>query len=183
MIVAGSERADFPEQTESLLLSVAANRRRLDYRKHGCGANKSGSQMNSIEESRNEPRSSPKPTRPCTSRSALLQNIPVAAWTVDPDGTPDFVNQSWLEYTGQTLEFVRSNAEAWMTAVHPEDREGGGEKLLGRNTIRPGLHNGSPDFAGRTTGHTAGISIEPYRYKTDKEKSSGLLAPQPTLRM
>ena len=33
------------------------------------------------------------------------------------------MNQVWLEYSGQTLDFVRSHPEAWMTAVHPEDRE------------------------------------------------------------
>jgi len=33
------------------------------------------------------------------------------------------VNQVWLDYSGQALDFVRSNPEAWMTAVHPEDRE------------------------------------------------------------
>jgi len=27
------------------------------------------------------------------------------------------------EESGQTLDFVRSNPEAWMSAVHPEDRE------------------------------------------------------------
>jgi PAS domain S-box-containing protein len=53
----------------------------------------------------------------------LLQHLPVSAWTLKPDGTPDFVNQVWLEFSGQTLEFVRSHPEAWMTAVHPEDRE------------------------------------------------------------
>ncbi|MGA9672262.1 MAG: ATP-binding protein [Terracidiphilus sp.] len=53
----------------------------------------------------------------------LLQQLPVAAWTLDPDGTPDFVNRVWLEFAGQTLEFVRSNPEAWMNAVHPEDRD------------------------------------------------------------
>lgn len=53
----------------------------------------------------------------------LLQRIPVAAWTLKPDGMPDFVNQVWLEYSGQTLEFVCSHPEAWMAAVHPEDRE------------------------------------------------------------
>jgi PAS domain S-box-containing protein len=47
----------------------------------------------------------------------------VSAWTLKPDGTPDFVNRVWLEFAGQTLEFVRSHPEAWMTAVHPEDRE------------------------------------------------------------
>ena len=53
----------------------------------------------------------------------LLQNLPVSAWTLKPDGTPDFVNRVWLEFAGQTLDFVRSHPEAWMTAVHPEDRE------------------------------------------------------------
>jgi PAS domain S-box-containing protein len=52
----------------------------------------------------------------------LLQHLPVSAWTLKPDGTPDFVNQVWLEFSGQTLEFVRSHPDAWMTAVHPEDR-------------------------------------------------------------
>jgi PAS domain S-box-containing protein len=53
----------------------------------------------------------------------ILQHLPVSAWTVNPDGTPDFVNQVWLEFAGQRLDFVRSHPEAWMTAIHPEDRE------------------------------------------------------------
>jgi PAS domain S-box-containing protein len=56
-------------------------------------------------------------------QSGLLQHLPVSAWTLEPDGTPDFVNQVWLEFSGQTIDFVRSHPEAWMTAVHPEDRE------------------------------------------------------------
>ena len=56
-------------------------------------------------------------------QAGLLQHLPVSAWTLKPDGTPDFVNQVWLDYSGQTLDFVRSHPEAWMVAVHPEDRE------------------------------------------------------------
>ena len=56
-------------------------------------------------------------------QAALLQHLPVSAWTLEPDGTPDFVNQVWLEFSGQTLDFVRSHPEAWMSAIHPEDRE------------------------------------------------------------
>ena len=52
----------------------------------------------------------------------LLQHLPVSAWTLKPDGTPDFVNQVWLDFAGQSVDFVRSQPEAWMTAVHPEDR-------------------------------------------------------------
>jgi PAS domain S-box-containing protein len=56
-------------------------------------------------------------------QAELLQHLPVSAWTLKADGTPDFVNRVWLEFSGQTLGFVRSHPEAWMTAVHPEDRE------------------------------------------------------------
>jgi PAS domain S-box-containing protein len=56
-------------------------------------------------------------------QAGLLHRLPVSAWTLNPDGTPDFVNQVWLDYSGQTLDFIRSHPEAWMTAVHPEDRE------------------------------------------------------------
>ena len=56
-------------------------------------------------------------------RVSMLQNIPVAAWSVMPDGTPDIVNQLWYEYTGQTPEFVNSHPEAWMATLHPEDRD------------------------------------------------------------
>jgi PAS domain S-box-containing protein len=57
-------------------------------------------------------------------RVGMLQNIPVAAWSVTPDGTPDVVNRLWYEYTGQTAEYVNSHPNAWMTTIHPEDREG-----------------------------------------------------------
>jgi PAS domain S-box-containing protein len=69
-------------------------------------------------------------------QAGLLQRLPVSAWTLKPDGTPDFVNQVWLEYSGQTLNFVRSHPEAWMTAVHPEDREAASRAF--RDGIRSG---------------------------------------------
>ena len=64
-------------------------------------------------------------------QAGLLQRLPVSAWTLTPDGTPDFVNQVWLEFSGQTLDFIRSRPEAWMTAVHPEDREGAARAFWG----------------------------------------------------
>jgi PAS domain S-box-containing protein len=73
----------------------------------------------------------------------LLQQLPVAARTLNPDGTPDFVNRVWLEFSGQTLEFVRSNPEAWMNAVHPEDREAASKAFW------DGVHSGQ-NFAFET---------------------------------
>jgi PAS domain S-box-containing protein len=52
----------------------------------------------------------------------LLQHLPVSTWTLKPDWTPDFVNRVWLEFSGQALDFVKSHPEAWMTAIHSEDR-------------------------------------------------------------
>ena len=56
-------------------------------------------------------------------RVSMLQNIPVAAWSVMPDGTPEIVNQVWTEYTGHIPGQVYSDVEAYMTVLHPEDRE------------------------------------------------------------
>ena len=64
-------------------------------------------------------------------QAELLQRLPVSAWTLEPDGTPDFVNQVWLEYSGQTLDFIRSHPEAWMTAVHADDREAASKVFRG----------------------------------------------------
>ncbi len=123
VIVAGAARADFPEQTELLLLSVAANeagialqeaRLRSEQKRVASELDRRVAQRTAELAQANEA---------LHLQVGLLQKIPVAAWTVDPDGTPDFVNQSWLEYTGQTLEFVQANALAWMTVVHPDDRE------------------------------------------------------------
>jgi PAS domain S-box-containing protein len=69
-------------------------------------------------------------------QAGLLQRLPVSAWTLKPDGTPDFVNQVWLEFAGQTLDFVRSHPEAWMTAIHPEDRE------MAAQSFWKGVHSG-----------------------------------------
>jgi PAS domain S-box-containing protein len=66
----------------------------------------------------------------------LLQQLPVSAWTLNPDGTPDFVNRVWLEFAGQTLDYVRSHPGAWMTAVHPEDRE------MAARTFWKSVHSG-----------------------------------------
>ena len=56
-------------------------------------------------------------------RVSMLQNIPVAAWSVMPDGTPDIVNELWYEFTGQTSEHVHSHPDAWMSTIHAEDRD------------------------------------------------------------
>ena len=136
-IVAGSERADFPRQTERLILSVAANQasiglqgaRLLSEQKRVASELDRRVAQRTLELS--------KANEELQLQVGLLQHIPVAAWTLEPDGTPDFVNQNWLDYTGQALDYVRSDPEAWMTAMHPDDREAASDSFWGG--VRSGL--------------------------------------------
>jgi PAS domain S-box-containing protein len=68
-------------------------------------------------------------------RVSMLQHIPVAAWSMMPDGTPEIQNHAWFEYTGQTAEYVKSHQEPW-TFLHPEDLEGASRSY--RDGIRSG---------------------------------------------
>jgi len=122
-ILAGSQRAAFPDKTESLVLQVAANQLTIGLQH----ALRLGDQKRVADEL--DRRVAQRTTELAAAneelqlQAGLLQRLPVSAWTLKPDGTPEFVNQVWLEYSGQTLEFVQSHPEAWMIAVHPEDRE------------------------------------------------------------
>ena len=123
IIVAGSQRPDFPGQTEKLLLSVAANQASIGLRESMLLSEQKGVAGELDRRVAQRTKELVEANEELELQVGLLQRIPVAAWTIKPDGTPDFVNQSWLEYTGQTLEYLRSEPEAWMTAIHPDDRE------------------------------------------------------------
>jgi PAS domain S-box-containing protein len=49
----------------------------------------------------------------------LIETIPALAWTSLPDGSPDFVNRRWLEYTGISLE--RMQRGGMTTPFHTDD--------------------------------------------------------------
>ncbi|MGA8437933.1 MAG: ATP-binding protein [Candidatus Sulfotelmatobacter sp.] len=122
-IVTGSQRLGFPEQTERLVLNVAASQTAAALQ-HALLLSEQKRVASEVDRRVAErTRELAETNEELQLQVGLLQHLPVSAWTLKPDGTPDFVNQVWLEYSGQTLEFVRSHPEAWMTAVHPEDRE------------------------------------------------------------
>jgi PAS domain S-box-containing protein len=124
VIVAGSQRTDFPGQTERLLLSVAANQASIGLQEAMLLSEQKRVAGELDRRVAQRTRELVEANEELQLQVRLLQHIPVAAWTLKPDGTPDFVNQNWLEYTGQTLDYVRSDPEAWMTAIHPADQEG-----------------------------------------------------------
>lgn len=49
----------------------------------------------------------------------VIETIPVMAWSARADGTAEFFNQRWLDYTGLSAEAVQ--AWGWTSAVHPDD--------------------------------------------------------------
>lgn len=51
----------------------------------------------------------------------LMARIPAMVWMAGRDGVPYFYNQSWLDFTGNTL--VQQIQSGWLDQVHPEDRQ------------------------------------------------------------
>jgi PAS domain S-box-containing protein len=56
----------------------------------------------------------------------VVETIPATAWTALPDGSVEFVNRHWQEYTGLSTE--ETVGSGWTVAVHPEDLKQHAEK-------------------------------------------------------
>jgi formate hydrogenlyase transcriptional activator len=59
----------------------------------------------------------------------IIDTIPTLAWCSLPDGTGEFWNQRWHDYTGLTPEAVRG--WGWQNAIHSEDLKEITDKWLG----------------------------------------------------
>jgi PAS domain S-box-containing protein len=137
MIVVGSNRADFPGQTESLLLSVAANQasiglkeawvlseqklaanqleRQVAERTEGLAAANEKLKISeaALHKALGEIKKSEAKLR------QVIDAIPTLAWCNLPDGPNEFLNKGWHEYTGLSPE--ESHGWGWQAAFHPED--------------------------------------------------------------
>jgi PAS domain S-box-containing protein len=51
----------------------------------------------------------------------MIDKIPILAWSCRPDGTTEFLNQGWLDYTGLSMEAALG--WGWKGAIHAEDLE------------------------------------------------------------
>jgi formate hydrogenlyase transcriptional activator len=49
----------------------------------------------------------------------MIDQIPTLAWSCLPDGTTEFLNQRWLDYTG--LSFDAALGWGWKVPIHPND--------------------------------------------------------------
>ena len=59
----------------------------------------------------------------------IIDTIPTLAWCSSPDGTGEFWNRRWHDYTGLSPEAVRG--WGWQDAIHPEDLQEITGKWLG----------------------------------------------------
>jgi PAS domain S-box-containing protein len=49
----------------------------------------------------------------------IIDTIPTLAWSARPDGSAEFFNQRWLDYTGLSAE--QALEWGWRLAIHPDD--------------------------------------------------------------
>jgi len=111
IIVTGSQRRDFPAETERILLDVAANQAAIGLqRARLLSLKKEVAERRRTEESLRE--------RERESR-LILDSIPGLVALLTATGDVEVVNRQVLEYFGQTLEDLRQ----WGTndTIHPED--------------------------------------------------------------
>src|SRR5258708_7850390 len=60
--------------------------------------------------------------RPAQDVRLVVDAIPTLAWSAQADGSVDFFNQRWLDYTGLSAEKARE--WGWKVGLHPEDLNG-----------------------------------------------------------
>ena len=144
LIVAGSQRVGFPEQTESLVLSVAANQaatglqqalrlneqkrvaseldRRVAQRTEELAAAIEFLSEEIVERKEIEKRLLESEVLLKKSEAVLwrvIDTIPTLVWSMLPDGANDFLSKGWHEYTG--ISAVESDGWGWRAAFHPHD--------------------------------------------------------------
>ncbi len=123
ILVAGCDRAEFPSQDDTLLLSVAANQAAIGLREAWLRREqlrvateldrRVAHRTAELAAANEELKKSEARLR------VIIDTIPALAWSTRPDGSSDYFNQRWLSYTGLTPE--QSLDYGWRVAVHPDD--------------------------------------------------------------
>src|SRR6266478_4350658 len=60
-----------------------------------------------------------EPTENAQDLATIIDIIPCMAWTSRPDGSKEFTNRQWCDYTGLSAE--QTLGHGWRVAVHPDD--------------------------------------------------------------
>lgn len=68
---------------------------------------------------------------------SMADHAPVMIWVTDPNGQCTYLNQRWLQATGQTL--AEGQGIGWTAALHPDDRQAAIEHFLAANEVQTGF--------------------------------------------
>ncbi len=125
MLVVGAERADFPGQTDELLLRVAANQAVIAL--HEAWLRKEQKRLADELDQRVEQRTGESKRAEEKLRQSelnlrqLTETIPEMLWSATPDGAIDYCNTRLLDYTGFAAHEIMGNG--WAKLLHPDDVE------------------------------------------------------------
>src|SRR2546425_2147459 len=140
VLVAGSQRADFPTQTERLLLNVAANQaaiglqearllseqkrvaKELDQRVAQRTRELAAANEELKKEITERRRAEEKLRQDAKELRTIIDAIPQVIVVLAPDGSTLYVNQAVLDYTGLALDEVMA-ADSRALVVDPDDVE------------------------------------------------------------
>ena len=110
VLVAGSQRANFPSEEEWLLLEFAANQTSVVLQRQRA--------EQILEQSEERFR-------------GFADAAPAILWVTEPDGSCSFISQGWYEFTGQGED--EGLGYGWLDAMHPDDREEATKHFLSAN--------------------------------------------------
>ena len=110
VLVAGSQRLNFPTEQERLLLELAANQAIMVLQRQRA--------EQALQQSEERFRD-------------FANAAPAMLWVTEPDGSCSFLSQGWYEFTGQGED--EGLGLGWLNAVHPDDREAATKHFLSAN--------------------------------------------------
>ena len=110
VLVAGSQRANFPTEQEQLLLEFAANQTAVVLQRQRA--------EQTLQQSEERFRD-------------FADAAPAMLWVTEPDGFCSFLSQGWYEFTGQGED--EGLGFGWLNAVHPDDLEAATKQFLSAN--------------------------------------------------
>lgn len=133
MILIGSSREDFPGQTDSLVLSVAANQASIGLKEAWLlhEQKRTANQLETQVAERTEKlvAANEKLKRSEEALQAregdlrsIIDMVPILAWSAGSDGSASFLNRPWLDYTGLSAE--KALNWGWKATIHPDDVPG-----------------------------------------------------------
>jgi PAS domain S-box-containing protein len=132
LIAAACDRAEFPDQIDQQLLSVAANNAATAFQ-NACLINELRTAQNALRDQEQELRKAHDDLEiKVAERTAelrrserelrdVIDTIPAIVWTTLPDGSNTYINKRFVEYTGSSAE--RMAGSGWQGLIHPDDLE------------------------------------------------------------